>query len=114
MMTIHDQIETFVAAFNRGDAAALDGIYDEQGVLVPAPGRPMTGDQRRAATAHLLSFGKPMRAKARHSYEAGDIALIIVDWSIDDLGMTGTATDVLRRDTDGRWRYLVDNPFGTA
>jgi ketosteroid isomerase-like protein len=114
MMTIHDQIKVFVAAFNRGDAAALDDIYDERGVLVPAPGQPMTGDQRRAATAHLLSFGKPMRAEARHSYEAGDIALIIVDWSIDDLGMSGTAADVLRRDTDGRWRYLVDNPFGTA
>jgi ketosteroid isomerase-like protein len=114
MTTIHDLIEAFVAAFNRGDADALDDIYDEHSVLVPAPGQPMTGDQRRAATAHLLSFGKPMRAEARHSYEAGDIALIIVDWSIDDLGMSGTATDVLRRDSDGNWRYLVDNPFGTA
>src|SRR6187551_180481 len=99
MTTIHDLIEAFVAAFNRGDAAALDDIYDEHGVLVPAPGRPMTGDQRRAATRHLLGFGKPMRAKVRHVHEAGGIALVLVDWSIDELDMTGTATDVLRRDT---------------
>jgi ketosteroid isomerase-like protein len=114
MMTIHDQIEAFVAAFNRGDAAALDKIYDERGVLVPAPGQPMTGDQRRAATAHLLGFGKPMRAEVRHIYEAGNIALIIVDWSIEELELTSTATDVVRRDDGGTWRYLIDNPFGTV
>jgi ketosteroid isomerase-like protein len=114
MTTVHDVIEAFVSAFNRGDAAALDDIYGDRGVLVPAPGQPMTGDQRRAATAHLLGFGKPMRAEVRHLYEAGDIALVIVDWSIDELGMTGTATDVLRRNADGHWRYVIDNPFGTA
>ncbi|MFD0538567.1 hypothetical protein ACFQY7_37435 [Actinomadura luteofluorescens] len=26
----------------------------------------------------------------------------------------GTATDVARRGPDGRWRYAVDNPFGTS
>lgn len=114
MTTVHGLIEAFVAAFNRGDAAALDDIYDEHGVLVPAPGQPTSGDQRRAATAHLLGFGKPMRAQVRHIYEAGDIALVIVDWSIDGLEMTGTATDVLRRDAGGHWRYVIDNPFGTA
>ncbi|MFI7698427.1 hypothetical protein [Nonomuraea sp. NPDC049480] len=24
----------------------------------------------------------------------------------------GTATDVARRGEDGRWRYVIDNPFG--
>lgn len=114
MTAIHDLIEAFVSAFNRGDAAALDDIYDDHGVLVPAPGQPMTGDQRRAATVHLLSLGKPMQAKVRHIYESGDIALIIVDWSIEGLGMSGTATDVVRRDEGGTWRYVIDNPFGTA
>lgn len=26
----------------------------------------------------------------------------------------GTATDVARRGSDGRWRSVIDNPFGTA
>jgi hypothetical protein len=28
--------------------------------------------------------------------------------------MSGTAADVVRRHRDGSWRYLVDNPYGTA
>ncbi|GAB3144667.1 hypothetical protein GCM10027290_23430 [Micromonospora sonneratiae] len=28
--------------------------------------------------------------------------------------MSRPATDVGRRGTDGRWRYVIDNPFGVA
>ncbi|WP_239144276.1 hypothetical protein [Streptomyces sp. SID14515] len=28
--------------------------------------------------------------------------------------IAGTATDVARRGSDGFWRYVIDNPFGTA
>jgi ketosteroid isomerase-like protein len=54
-------------------------------------------------------------------YVAGDIALLIVDWSMrgtardgSAVDMGGTATDVVRRGADGRWRYVIDNPHGTA
>lgn len=124
MTAVHDiqrVIESFVDAFNRGDAAAIDEIFEQQGVLVPAPGQPMSGDDRRAAQKHLLGFGLPMRADVRHVYVAGDIAQIIVDWSITgttpdgyEIDLKGTATDVARLGEDGRWRYVIDNPFGTA
>jgi ketosteroid isomerase-like protein len=51
----------------------------------------------------------------------GDIAQIVVDWSIDGTGpdgehvhVEGTASDVARRGADGLWRYLIDNRRGTA
>lgn len=117
MNTDHDfaaHVAAFAHAFNHGDTAALDKAYEGRGVLVPAPGQPVTGEQRRQAKAHLLGFGHPMRATLRHAYTVDDIALLIVDWSIDGLGMTGTAADVVRRGADGTWRYVIDNPFGTA
>jgi ketosteroid isomerase-like protein len=107
-------VSAFVHAFNRGDTATLATLYEDRGVLVPAPGQPMTGEQRGQAQAHLLGFGHPMRATLRHAYVADDIALLIVDWSIEGLDMRGTATDVVRRGADGTWRYVIDNPFGTA
>ena len=115
-----------MAAFNDGDAALLEHAYEPQGVLIPRPGFPVTGPQRSAANAYLLDMGLPMDARLRHVYVAGNIALLIVDWSrrgtasdgtASDgtaVDLHGTATDVVRRGADGAWRYVIDNPFGTA
>ncbi|MGV9301948.1 MULTISPECIES: YybH family protein [unclassified Nonomuraea] len=113
--------EVYVTAFNTGDVNAVEQVYEDHAVLVPAPGRPMTGPARAAATRHLLGMGLPIEARPRHVYVAGDIALLIVDWTIHgttpdgtDVHLEGTATDVARRGPDGLWRYVIDNPFGTA
>jgi ketosteroid isomerase-like protein len=54
-------------------------------------------------------------------FVAGDIAQLVVDWSIDGTGpdgkhvyLKGAASDIARRGADGRWRYLIDNSLGTA
>ncbi len=111
----------FMAAFNTGDVRAVEQVYDDLGVLVPRPGCPVTGPDRIAATQHLLGLGLPIDARPRHVYVADDIALLIIDWSIrgsardgTDIHIEGTAADVARRHQDGFWRYIIDNPFGTA
>ncbi|MEN3270651.1 DUF4440 domain-containing protein [Pseudonocardia sp.] len=112
---------SFLAAFNDGDSDALDRVYEPEGVLVPRSGYPVTGSARSAANAYLLGFGLPMRAHLRHVYVAGDIALLIVDWSLHGtardgsaVDLRGTASDVTRCGRDGVWRYVIDNPSGTA
>jgi ketosteroid isomerase-like protein len=111
----------FVAAMNAGDPTTLDHAYEDGAVLVPVPGHPVTGPARVAANRQLQSFGLPIEARPRHAYVAGDIALLIVDWSMrgtardgSEVDLSGTATDVVRRGADGRWRYVIDNPHGTA
>ncbi len=111
----------FVTAMNAGDLQAIDHVYEDDAVLVPVPGHPVAGPARLAANQHLQSFGLPIEARPRHAYVAGDIALLIVDWSMrgtacdgTEIDMSGTATDVVRRGPDGRWRYVIDNPHGTA
>lgn len=107
MTTLHDDplalIDGYVAAFNAGDAAALEDAFEPDALVVPRPGMAMAGAQRAAALGHLLGFGVPMRASVRHSYVAGDIALVVVDWAIQgtDVDLQGTAADVLRRGADG-------------
>jgi ketosteroid isomerase-like protein len=125
MTTSHDDpthpSAAFLAAFNAGDADALEGNYEPDSVLIPRPGFPVTGHGRTAANAYLLGLGLPMQAQPRNVYVVNDIALLIVDWSVRGTGpdgaevdLEGTATDVARRGTDGVWRYVIDNPFGTA
>lgn len=136
MTIVHDTIRpeqllaAFLAAFNAGDSRAIKRIYEDGAVLALRPGQPVTGPGLLAAHEHLLRLGLPMSAELRHTYVAGDIALLIVDWRIEgnpikgnpiegkadgrDVHFAGTATDVARRGADGRWRYLIDNPFGTS
>lgn len=102
----------FAAAFNAGDAPAVDAVYEPGGLFVPEPGRTVTGNARRQANQRFLDLGLPIDVRPRHVYEHDGIALLIVDWTIGDVH--GTATDVARRGADGRWRYVIDNPFGVA
>lgn len=102
---------TFAEAFNAGDPDAVDAVYEENGLFVPEPGTILTGRARRDANQRFLDLGLPIDVRPRHVYEHDGIALLIVDWTIGDTH--GTATDVARRGEDGRWRYVIDNPFGT-
>ena len=54
----------------------------------------------------------------RHVFVAGDIAEIVLDWSIDGTGPDGehvhpggSASDIVRRGADGLWRYLIDKSW---
>ncbi|MET0237918.1 MAG: DUF4440 domain-containing protein [Kibdelosporangium sp.] len=105
-----DQPAVFAKAFNSFDPAELERVYEPGSVLVPAPGHPVTGEARSRANSELQALGKPITVRPRHVYVSGDIALLIVDWEIPDLDVSGTATDVARRGPDGCWRYVIDNP----
>jgi ketosteroid isomerase-like protein len=52
--------------------------------------------------------------------EVGDLALVIGEWSFTGTGRDGEPVklaaknaDVLRRQPDGSWRFVIDNPWGT-
>ncbi|WP_282697074.1 nuclear transport factor 2 family protein [Streptomyces sp. CC208A] len=116
---VEEHTERYVQAFNSGDADAVNSMYTSEAVAVWEPGKPLTGDERRASVEEFLTRKPKMRAKTRHSYVTGDTALLIVDWSIattDDDGepelLTGVGVDVLRRDDRGTWRYAIDDPYG--
>ncbi|GAA2209663.1 hypothetical protein GCM10009850_051220 [Nonomuraea monospora] len=111
----------FAERFNSGDPAAVAEVYEGGAVFVPDPGRPLTGAEAHAANVVFMRLGVPITVRPRHVYTTGDLALLIVDWTIEgttrageQVRIEGTATDVARRGEDGRWRYAIDNPFGTT
>ncbi|MEO3766910.1 DUF4440 domain-containing protein [Streptomyces sp. B8F3] len=111
----------FAAAFNSGSPDTLSRIYADDAVFVPRPGTSVSGERMVAANAEFQALGVPIRVQPRHVYVTGDTALLVVDWVLDGPGqdrahvhIEGTATDVARRGADGVWRYVIDNPFGTA
>jgi ketosteroid isomerase-like protein len=113
---------SLVERFNSGKVSALMMHYEPGAVFVARDGRAVTDPAEIAAELERdLSLGLPLKAKARDVFVAGDVAQLVLDWSIDGTGpdgehvhIEGVASDVVRRGADGRWRYVIDNGLGTA
>ncbi len=77
-----------------------------------------------AAIAEALSqyqAAATMTLDTRYCIQSGDVALASAAWCITGTGpagepveVRGTSADLLRRQTDGRWLLVIDNPFGTT
>ena len=110
-----------VERFNTGDPDAMRDLYAPEAVFVTTPGDTVSGwPEIRAQLAELIALGFPMRAEARHIFVAGDVAEIVLDWRLHETAspdaevqLSGSSTDIIRRGSDGRWRMIIDNPFGT-
>jgi ketosteroid isomerase-like protein len=115
-------IPSLVERFNSGKIEAMMALYAPEAVFVANDGRTITDRAEfTAILEHDIKLGLPLKANVRHVFVGGDTAQIVLDWSIDGTGpdgkivhMHGTASDIMRRGADGRWRYIIDNNQGTA
>jgi ketosteroid isomerase-like protein len=98
-------VASLLERFNSGKISTLMTLYDSEAVLVAQDGRTVTDRIEIAAELERdMRLGLPLEAKARHVFVTGDIAEIVVDWSIDGTGpdgehvhLGGSASDVARR-----------------
>lgn len=106
--------------FNAGDVDGMLALGEPDSAFVPQPGTLVTGHDYEAALGGFVAMGLPINLTLRHSHVCGDIALLIYDWTIkgtdtagNQVDLAGSTADVARRGADG-WRFVIDNPFGTA
>ncbi|MCX5387481.1 nuclear transport factor 2 family protein [Streptomyces sp. NBC_00083] len=116
---VEEHTALYVEAFNAGDVDAVNAMYTDEAVAVWEPGFPLTGQARIDSVREFLANGPKMTAVPQQSYVTGDTALLIVDWTIDTKDengaperLSGVGVDVLRKGTDGNWRYAIDDPYG--
>ena len=124
-MTVTDLDQLNLAFADRFNARDLDGLMalnTDDVVFVPAPGSPITGQAAvRGALEQFLGLNLPIAMTVRHVIQNGDTGLAVADWTIEGTGpdgsevtLAGTTADVAVYDETHGWRYLIDNPFGTA
>jgi uncharacterized protein (TIGR02246 family) len=107
-------------AFNRGDVHALADAYEDDAILaVPPDGCAVQGrDDIRAATAPWLALRPHMTIVVDRKLEADGLSLTHAHWTLTGTGpdgglmeLHGRGTCVARRQPDGTWRIVLDNPL---
>lgn len=118
-----DQLNlAFADRFNARDLDGLMALNTEDVVFVPAPGQPVQGEAAvRGALEQFLGLNLPIAMSVRHVFSSGNTGLAVADWTITGtapdgsaIALAGTTADVAGYDDEHGWRYLIDNPFGTA
>ena len=95
-----DLTRLFVERANAGDAAGIAALYEENAVMAYPPGRQTVGrDAIRALWEKVL-------ANAPHFLISGDIALT----ATPPKDGAGARAQVVRRQPDGTWLRLLDQP----
>ena len=107
-------------AFNARDLEAIVALYEPGATFIVQPGQSVTGQSAiRAAVQGLLALKPDLRLEVTRVLQAGDVVLLSSKWTLSGTGpdgkpvlMSGNGVEVVRRQPDGTWRYVIDNPWG--
>ena len=118
---IADSIYTeFAKCFNARDMEGLLEFYEADAVFVRGPGDHVSGRTSiQGALQGLFDTGGQISFRTRHAVQHGDIALLGNEYTLQGIDaegepftISGKTSEVLRRQPDGRWLYLIDHPAG--
>ena len=115
-------LESIVAGINAGDLEGLMPLYEADAAFAAEPGKLAHGAPGvSGALAGFISMNGTLDLEVTRVLEVDDLALVCGVWSFDGTGPDGEPVrlaannaDVLRRQSDGSWRFVIDNPWGTG
>ena len=114
-------LKSIVDGINTGNLDALMTLYEPEAAFAAQPGSLKHGlSGVRESLAGFIAMKGTLDLKVTRVLEASDLALVMGAWSFTGTGpagepvkLTGYNADVLRRQADGSWRFVIDNPWGT-
>jgi uncharacterized protein (TIGR02246 family) len=120
----HAQIQSTIDANNAAVAArdmdAILATFEPNAAMAAQPGMNVTGTEAlREAFNQFLAINPKITVTSQETIETGDIALHSYTWKMSGkapdgspVEQSGFSTVVLRKQADGRWLMVIDNPFG--
>jgi len=114
-------LESIVAGINSGDLDSLMPLYEGEAAFATEPGSLAHGPSGVSeALSGFISMNGELDLEVTRVLEVDDLALVTGVWSFNGTGPDGEPlrlearnADVLRRQADGNWRFVIDNPWGT-
>ena len=111
-------------AITSGDMDAALSLYEPNATFAMPAGfgeGSVTGlDGLREALGGFLAMSPELRVNAEKTLLSGDTALVIGNWTLkgrdpegNDVDASGRYADVVRRQPDGSWLFVIDNPNGS-
>jgi len=116
-----DVITRLVTAMNACDLESAAALFEPGASFVMKPGVVVNGTAGiRQALEGFMALKPTLTIEAQQVVQAGDVAQYCARWNLKGIDPMGTAvqlggrsSSILRRQADGRWLFLVDNPWGT-
>jgi uncharacterized protein (TIGR02246 family) len=116
-----DVITRLVNAMNTCDLETALGLFEPGATFVVKPGVVVNGISGiRQALAGFMAVKPTLTIEAQQVVEVGDVAQYCARWNIsgtDSSGnpvkLSGRSSSILRRQFNGTWLFLLDNPWGT-
>jgi ketosteroid isomerase-like protein len=114
-------LASIVDGINTGNLDALMTLYESQAAFATQPGSLAYGlSGIHDGLAGFIAMKGTLDLHVTRVLEAGGLALVAGAWSFAGTGpdgqpvsLSGHNADVLRRQSDGSWRFVIDNPWGT-
>ncbi|MEL6205526.1 MAG: DUF4440 domain-containing protein [Pseudomonadota bacterium] len=114
-------IETMTTSFQAADIARVMDSYEPEAIVVFEPDAPVSDTAVLEQMFTVMAAMNPVfDYPAGHEIiVAGDIAVHISPWSMtaespdgQEITQSGLSVAVLRKQPDGGWRMVIDNPHG--
>src|SRR5437867_441818 len=107
-------------SINAGDLEGAVAFYEPGARFVESPHKTVEGSDGIREVFRAMLADKPrLTIEVPKVVESGDIALLCSKWSSTVTGAdgqdrtdTGNGREVVRRQADGTWRFVIDFPNG--
>ncbi len=113
----------FTAAVNAQDLEAVIALYEADAISLPPTGDdPVSENQgRRDLFTAMFTLQPAIDLQVTRTLQSGELAMVTGSWTLEGkdpegnpISMSGHYADVVRRQPDGTWLFVIDNPLPAA
>jgi uncharacterized protein (TIGR02246 family) len=112
----------FERELNAGNLEGLVALYEPSATFAVEPGKNVAGtDAIREALDGFLKLKPTITLQPRVLGDTGDLAMVSSRWDLKGTGpdgnaltLSGDSLEVVRKQPDGTWKFIIDSPWGLA